>query len=191
MKYLNFTYHWFSKIKSLLSISGRPSCVESLWNYAFIGICVLLLCMLAPLWRRTDCGGNNAASNDVRIYLAIAKEATEIDPSGGFRLSTITMRQREDLLKVSDDFWISPARFIVDTSFSHYESSENAKIVIVCDTAYNSPRRALFPGPPMYSAGYSDGSVRLISMDEHRSHDFSSFRRLDDILIYLDDSKVD
>jgi hypothetical protein len=161
----------------------RPRRHRRTWIVLIVGIVVLMAALAPALQPATNCGGNNAALSDVHQYCLIASLAADELPDHGFRISDATPEQREDLAHIADDFWIRPARLLVLPSLDRKLRSGPRRITIVCDTAFrNVPRPIWGRGTPRHAAGYSDGSVGLISVAEYQALDRSSLRPLDDLL---------
>jgi hypothetical protein len=136
-----------------------------------------------PLFARaSNCGGNSAALYRVRVYVLTARVCAMDNPDHTFRVMTVTPEQRKELADLAHDHWIPSARFLVSTAPLSDDRSQSPRIIIVCDTPYNNvPRRWIGSAPPAHAAGFSDGSVQLISPIQFAALDKSAFSFLDEL----------
>jgi hypothetical protein len=136
-----------------------------------------------PLFARaSNCGGNSDALYRVRIYVLTARACATDNPDHTFRVTTVTPEQRKELADLAHDHWIPSARFLVSTAPLSEERSQSPRIIIVCDTQYNNvPRRWIGSAPSAHAAGFSDGTVQLISPVQFAALDKSAFAFLDEL----------
>ena len=130
----------------------------------------------------TNCGGNSAALFCVQDYVGLAKFEAEDSPDHLFRIGTITQDQQKQLSRIAHYDFIPQARFLVSTLPLSEKAVQPRRIIIVCNTPFqNVPRRWLWHAPSTYAAGFSDGSIALISPGEFAALDQSSFKYLDEL----------
>jgi hypothetical protein len=136
-------------------------------------------------WHRingTNCGGNNAALNDVRNYAVFIQRAADENTNGEFLISAATTRQCKQLAEIAHDPWLRGGQLLVSTKPYRSTASEPRRIVAVCDGAFaNVPRRVFGEAPPTHAAGFSDGSTSLLTANEFDALDRSSFISLNEI----------
>ncbi len=138
---------------------------------------------IAPTFQGSNCGGNSAALNDVRMYSIIVRGAAAESPDHQFDIASATAEQRDWLSQIADDFWIRPGRFLVSPQPYRIQPSGLREVIIVCDTPYrNIPRRILCSAPPTHAAAFSDGTIGLISVAEFESLDHDSLTPLNELL---------
>jgi hypothetical protein len=148
-----------------------------------VAILAIGAAFVLPLFARTsNCGGNSAALSNVRVYVLLARMSAMDSPDHTFRVTTVTSEQRKELARVAHDHWIPNARFLVSTAPLSEVPSQPRRIIVVCDTPYrNVPRRWIGSAPSAHAAGFSDGSVELISPAQFAALDQSSFTFLDEL----------
>ena len=139
-----------------------------------------------PITRRTNCGGNSAALFYANEYALIASLAAENSSNETFSVTAMTPDQRKQFSYLASHHGISDARFLVSTEPLFYHKSQPRRIIIVCDTPFNNvPRRQIawwiIPAPLTHAAGFSDGSVGLISPAQFATLNRSSFVFLDEL----------
>jgi hypothetical protein len=157
-----------------------------LWTLLVLGtiaLPVLAALQVLPRFGYTNCGGNNAAQSDVRMYLALAHVAAMNSPTEEFAVELATLEERQHLAQIADDLWLGGGGFLVCTKPIRFDESARPRVVIVCDRAFtNVPRYVFGTAPPTHAIGLSDGSTALISAKEFAAMDKSSFVPLAQIL---------
>jgi hypothetical protein len=144
------------------------------------GVVAVLLPLLA---RPSNCGGNSAALNDVKLYVLMVELGINDTVDRTFRVTALTGDQRDELSRVVRDHWIRGARFLVSTNPVHEADLKSRRILIVCDTPFqNVPQRRFGSAPPTYAVGYSDGTKGLLGVGEFAALDFTTFRFLDELI---------
>jgi hypothetical protein len=159
---------------------SRNRLLEILVLVAILAIGVA--CVLPLFAPASNCGGNSAALFNVRRYVLLASMGAVESPDHSFHVKKVTPEQRKELADAAHDHWIPNARFLVSTLPLSEERSPLRRIVVVCDTPYsNVPHRWIGSAPPAHAAGFSDGSVELISPAQFAALDRSSFAFLDEL----------
>lgn len=145
-------------------------------------ILLVLTGLLIPASRSSNCGGNSAALNDVRIYALIARQAPE-GPDSPFVFEDLTHEEQSWLRRMLDDFWLNGAGFLVDPRPDRLAPAEPKRLLIVCDRAFrNVPRNWIGSAPPTHAAAFADGSTALISEAEFAVIDRSVLVPLRDLV---------
>jgi hypothetical protein len=168
--------------------ANRPRNNRRLLHW-LIGAFIISLAILEPaLNPRRNCGGNTRVLFDVRLYLDFVDGEADDGPDQGFRVAAASPGLQRELADLAHD--IHPARFLVTPTFYRPSVLVPRMIIIVCDTPYeNVPQPIWLPGTPRHAAGYSDGSVSLISVAEYQALNLSSFRPLDELLAVSHDDR--
>lgn len=153
---------------------------------AFAAGCAFVIVAILPTFQArqgSNCGGNSAALHDVKWYALVVQQAAEENLERQFSISESTPRERAELAHIADDFWIRGARFWVSPLPQRIDAGQPPRLLIVCDRAYrNVPRQLIGSAPPTHAAAFSDGSCRLISIEEFAAIDRSSLVPLDELL---------
>lgn len=147
-----------------------------------LGLAVVITIATMPLSRMTNCGGNSAALSEVRniTQLALLEMAESADHS--FRFSAASPEAQKILSSMGRSVFIRKARFLLTTARISEDSPSYPQLVVVCDTPFtNVPERRFWQAPPTHAAGYSDGSARLISVEEFAGLPKEQFVRLDEL----------
>lgn len=149
-------------------------------------VCALVLVAALAIFQApqgSNCGGNSAALNDVKRYSLLAQRAAEENRERQFSIAEATPRERAELARIADDFWIRGARFWVSPLPQRIDAGQPPRLLIACDRAFrNVPRQLIGSTPPTHAAAFSDGSSRLISTEEFAAIDRSSLVPLDELL---------
>jgi hypothetical protein len=152
----------------------------------FAAVCALALVAALAIFQAlqgSNCGGNSAALHDVRWYALLVQLAAEENPGRQFSIAEATPRERDELERIADDFWIPGARFWVSPLPQRIDAGQPPRLIIVCDREFrNVPRQLIGSAPPTHAAAFSDGSSRLISTEEFAAIDRSSLLPLDELL---------
>jgi hypothetical protein len=154
-----------------------------LWLGLFLTIGVVVVSAIFPrISHRTNCGGNSAALARVQEYAELARLGAAESTEHAFRVEVVTPEQRQRLAELAHYDWIPVARFLVSTAAISDQESQSKRIIVVCDTPYrNVPQRWIGSAPPTHAAGFSDGSISLISQAEFTALDRSAFKFLDEL----------
>ena len=148
----------------------------------FLAIGAVVISAVVPLSSGTNCGGNSAALARVHQYAVLARMGAMDSPDHIFRVGTVAPEQRKQLAEFAHYFWIPRARFLLSTAPLSEQEPQSRRVIVVCDTPYsNVPRRWIGSAPPAHAAGFSDGSLALISPAEFAALDRSSFKFLDEL----------
>lgn len=150
-----------------------------LWS-AFSVCALVLLGMLLPLLAgSSNCGGNSAAlAYSKMVLLSFQVAAGE---RGAFKPSVLSIEDRSDLARRMTRLrgWTGGATLLVRTNIQFTADSARRELVIVCDKQFgNVPKPTplnLWRQNPSHAAGYSDGTVQLISLDAFRALNLSGF----------------
>jgi hypothetical protein len=136
---------------------------------------VLAMVAVAPIPRRTNCGGNSAALALISRITLTARVGLLDSPDGRFRFDG---SQREE---VGGDVRWRGGRLLVST-VPLSKDEVGRRVIVVCDEPFrNVPRQLIGSAPPTHAAGFSDGSICLISPAEFAALDFSTFAWFDDL----------
>ncbi len=128
----------------------------------------------------SNCGGNSAALAHVDLYVQFAILSATDSPSQRFDVANPGSALEPRVAKFARNHWLRTARFLVSIVPLSSADADSPHVIIICDTPYtNVPRRRIGKAPPTYAAGYSDGSVGLLSEGEFRAIDRSGFVALD------------
>jgi len=150
---------------------------------ASMALALIAALALFPATQGSNCGGNSAALHAVKWYALLVQLAAEENPERRFSIAEATPRERAELARIADDFWIAGARLLISPLPHHIDAGGPPRLLIVCDRAYrNVPRRRIGIAPPTHAAAFSDGSSRLISTEEFTAINRSSLVPLDDAL---------
>jgi hypothetical protein len=152
----------------------------SLFSIAAIAVVLAILTILTPAG--SNCGGNSAALSNARMYFAIVNMAATRRPDHQFAITSATPEEREELAEVAKEFWTRGAHYLVSIMPYHEGELGPPRLIIVCDTPYTNIPYRLAPSPPTHAAGYSDGSVALLSAAEYAAIDHSMLVPLDQLL---------
>jgi hypothetical protein len=129
--------------------------------------------------RASNCGGNSAALSYARMVMLEFKygggdatqfEAAKLSPDATSKLTRMMSRV---------DGWTGGATFLVQTNYQFTAEGERRELVLVCNKAFgNVPKPSAFNlwrQNLAHVAGYSDGTVELISPKQFASLDLSRF----------------
>lgn len=152
-------------------------------NIARLTIMLALLRSRLILQRTFNCGGNDAASTIARQYFLVIDYAAKNNGRGEFEIESATSSQIDQILSLSNNAVLTNGRFSVSRKPYRPDSQLPRHILIVCDTPYrNVPEQIFGEAPPTHAAGYSDGTIRLISTEEYSSLDRESLIPLDELI---------
>ena len=154
------------------------------FTWALVGLGVIGIALgvaMLPMWSTSsNCGGNSAALAAVNSYVTMTVAETMDTPNQPFSVTAAIPEQRRQISNLPGADWVRRAHFLVSTVPFVPRSSEPRRVVIVCDTPYtNVPQRRFFESPPTHAAGFSDGTVGLISPKEFAALDPSAFIAID------------
>jgi hypothetical protein len=117
--------------------------------------------------RFIDCGGNVAALSNVQNLTLIAVQEASSSPSRSFQFVPPPDRWRDILSGLAQPSGARDGKFLVTKTPVTDRDNLHPRLIVVCDTPYrNVPKRRFGLAPPAHAAGYSDGTVRLISTEE-------------------------
>ena len=137
-------------------------------------------------WERlkwSNCGGNNAALSDVRLYTLIAEREALASPNCQFDVTSATPSQCRALADVVNDIWIRDAGFLVSTRPYVVNQLQPKSVVIVCDRPFRNVPRYLFgQPPPAYAAAFSDGTTALLTEKQFAALDHAAFVSLNTLI---------
>lgn len=151
--------------------------------------CASVLGLLVAVWsclaveevsaRRTNCGGNSAALSYARMVML------EFKYGGGdgtrFEASKLSVNATSNLTRMMSrvDGWTGGATFLVRTNYEFTVEGGPRELVLVCDKAFgNVPKPSAFNlwrQSHAHVAGYSDGTVELISPKQFAALDRGHF----------------
>jgi hypothetical protein len=127
----------------------------------------------------SNCGGNSAALAQVAMITETLQLWTLESANGKFALIAVSAEQRDELVRYASNNWIGDARYFV-TSTPIDRNSSQRRVVVFCDHPYdNVPRYTLGKAPPTHAVGYSDGSTGLLTVEQFKQLDRTSFVALE------------
>jgi hypothetical protein len=131
--------------------------------------------ILPILTAQTNCGGNSAALSAC-YHFALAAEIVSEETDSQFDVSKIDKQVLSELAR--ENWGMTGSDFIVKTNFA-FENKTNHEIVILCRKQFeNVPQQTIwnfYHKNPAYAAGYSDGTVGLISPTEFTNLNLNGF----------------
>ena len=152
---------------------------------ALIGAMAALAAVVAAVAianQGSNCGGNSAALADVNLFFHVVRSAQIGQLGHRFDLAAPTPDERDELRLIADDGWLGGAGFLV-APLPEIRLSGPRRLLIVCDRPFrNVPRRLFGLAPPTHAAGFSDGSIGLITVAEFEGLDRSAFVPLERFL---------
>jgi hypothetical protein len=131
----------------------------------------------------SNCGGNNAALSDVRMYAIFLQNAADESAKGEFDIASATPKQLSQLAEIAHDPWLRGGQLLVSSKPYRLEPLEERRIIVVCDRPFrNVPRYVFGEAPPTHAAAYSDGSTALLSARAFAALDRSALMPLNEIV---------
>ncbi len=142
-------------------------------------VAVLVLCagvLLPVLAPSPNCGGNSAAlaachAAFVSFSLVAAENGKE-----PVSIAALTASQREYFRQVAGSNWLGGSKLLVTRARIRVGATTEKEPIAVCDAAFdNVPRRMFGKAPLTHAVAYADGSTALLSVEEFRRLDLSTF----------------
>jgi hypothetical protein len=145
--------------------------------FVALGIVVALIAcgvVLPPLLARSsNCGGNSAALAACKNVAICFQLLVSEHGNKPVSLTSLTGVERDYFKQISGLNWLHDAKVLVTSATI---TTEGRQVVAVCDKPFdNVPRRLFGKAPLTHAIAYADGTTELISTQDFRRLELTSF----------------